>query len=31
MSITFIEVLCCLEVGALVALLTGIVLSCPRR
>jgi hypothetical protein len=30
MSITFIELLCCLEVAALVALIAGIVLGSPR-
>jgi len=31
MSVTFIELLCCLEVAALLALIAGIVLGCPRR
>jgi hypothetical protein len=31
MSVTFIELLCCLEVAALLALIAGIVLGSPRR
>jgi hypothetical protein len=31
LSITFIELLCCLELAALVALIAGIVLSSRRR